>query len=69
MWPALSALYQGTIVPGQVGTFASADSLVIRVNDPETLALLTSEHPTTITLTQVERGEPTVTRTLSLVYQ
>jgi hypothetical protein len=60
----------GVLVPaGGVAAYAAADSLVIRVNDPESLALLTSEHPNAITLTRVERGAVSITRTVPLVYQ
>jgi hypothetical protein len=60
----------GVLVPGGgVAAYAAADSLVLRVNNPESLALLTSEHPTEITLTRSERGEMSLTRTVPLVYQ
>jgi hypothetical protein len=59
----------GVLVPGgEVAAYAAADSLV-RVNDPESLALLTSEHPNEITLTRVERGQVSITQTVPLVYQ
>jgi hypothetical protein len=60
----------GVLVPGgAVTVHAAADSVVVRVNDPESLALLTSEHPNEITLTRRERGEAVITRTVPLVYQ
>ena len=57
------------VVSGQVATFAAGDSLVIRVIDPTTLALLTSGDPGEATLTRIERGQPTETETVQLEYR
>jgi hypothetical protein len=53
---------------GQVAALRDADSVVIRVNDPASLALLTSGRPSEVTLTRRERGEATLSQMVLLDY-
>jgi len=54
---------------GQVAASGVADSVVIRVNDPASLALLTSANPNEVTLTRTERGQAMLRQIVQLDYQ
>jgi hypothetical protein len=54
---------------GQATAYSDADSVVIRVNDPATFALLTSQHPSEVTLTRTERGQATLSQTVLVNYE